>query len=282
MLPRVFASATLYVNFLVSAALASDLPSGSYTGFWSAYQLMLLPLGVFAMAISIVAFPTLSAQVARSELAAMGRTLHQALRLILFLTIPSSVGLILLREPIIRTLFQYGHFDATSTALTAQPLIFFAVGLFGHATVEIILRAFYAMHETLRPVLINVVTLTVNLILSVLLVGPLAQGGLALAISISVCLEAFALLALLSRRLPEFDWGGLWVSIGKCLAATAVMAAALLFVLPLSTAHLDLSLVAARILQLALCLAIGGGAYLALAAALRLPEMALVGRLVRR
>ncbi|MDE3077158.1 MAG: murein biosynthesis integral membrane protein MurJ, partial [Chloroflexota bacterium] len=190
MIPRVFASATLYVNVLISAALGSRLAEGAYTGFSNALQLMSLPLGIFAIAISIVAFPTLSAQVARQELAAMSRTLGQALRIILFLTIPSSVGLILLGDPIVRTLFQYGRFDAHSTALTTQPLIFFAVGLFGHATVEIVLRAFYALHETLRPVLINLVTLTVNLILSFAFIGPLAQGGLALAISISVCLEA--------------------------------------------------------------------------------------------
>ncbi|MHB8618462.1 MAG: murein biosynthesis integral membrane protein MurJ, partial [Chloroflexota bacterium] len=226
MVPRVFASASLYVNILVSAALASTLVPGAYTGFSNAYQLMLLPLGIFAIAISVVAFPTLSAQVARSELEAMSRTLMQALRLILFLTIPSSLGLILLREPILRALFQYGRFDARSTALTAQPLIFFSIGLFGHATVEIVLRAFYALHETLRPVLINLVTLGINLALSFVLVGPLAQGGLALAISISVCIEALSLLALLSTRLTGFKWRELFSAVGRFGLATAVMGVA--------------------------------------------------------
>src|SRR5207248_10305530 len=108
MIPRVFAGATLYINIIIAASLASGLVQGAYTGFSQAFQLMLLPQGIFAMANSIVAFPALSAQVARDELSAMSRTLGQALRLILFLTIPSSVGLILLRDPIIRTLFQYG------------------------------------------------------------------------------------------------------------------------------------------------------------------------------
>jgi putative peptidoglycan lipid II flippase len=279
MLPRVFASASLYVNFLVSAALASGLVEGAYAGFNQAYQLILLPLGLFAISLSIVAFPTLSAQVARDELGAMSRTLGQSLRLILFLTIPSSVGLILLREPIIRTLFQYGAFDARSTQLTAQPLIFFAIGLFGHATVEIVLRAFYALHETLRPVLINIVTLSINLALSFLLVGRLQQGGLALAISIAVVLEALALLVLLQTRLPEFDWAGLLSTVGKCVLASLVMGVALYVFVHASGAPAGVS---GRVLQLALALALGGGLYLAMGALLRLPELSYVRRFARR
>jgi putative peptidoglycan lipid II flippase len=279
MLPRVFASASLYVNFLVSAALAAGLVEGAYAGFNQAYQLILLPLGLFAISLSIVAFPTLSAQVARDELGSMSRTLGQSLRLILFLTIPSSVGLILLREPIIRTLFQYGAFDARSTALTAQPLIFFALGLFGHATVEIVLRAFYALHETLRPVLINVVTLSINLALSFVLVGPLRQGGLALAISVAVVLEALALLALLQTRLPTFDWSGLASTVAKCVAASAAMGVVLYVFVHASGAP---AAAGPRVLQLAVALALGGGVYLAAAAALRLPELSYVRRLARR
>jgi putative peptidoglycan lipid II flippase len=278
MLPRVFASATLYVNLLIQAALASRLAEGAYTGYSNALQLMMLPVGVFAMSLSIVAFPTLSAQVARDELGAMSRTLGQALRLILFMTIPCSLGLILLREPIIRTLFQYGRFNALSTELTAQPLVFFAMGLFGHATVEIVLRGFYALHETLRPVLINLVTLSVNLALSFVLIGPLAQGGLALAISISVSLEALALLALLQTRLPSFDWAGLLVTVGKCAAASLVMGVALAVFVAASGRPDALG---ARVLQLGLGLGIGGSLYLAVAAVLKLPELSYLRRLIR-
>ncbi|HLQ35122.1 MAG TPA: murein biosynthesis integral membrane protein MurJ [Chloroflexota bacterium] len=279
MIPRVFASATLYVNLLIQAALASQLVEGAYTGYSNALQLMMLPIGIFAISLSIVAFPTLSAQVARAELGAMSRTLGQALRLILFLTIPSSIGLVLLREPIIRTLFQYGAFDARSTALTAQPLIFFALGLFGHATIEIVLRAFYALRETLRPVLINLVTLSINLVLSFALIGPLQQGGLALAISISVSLEALALLVLLQTRLPAFDWAGLAGTVGKCVLASAVMGAALYAFVHASGVP---QAVGPRVLQLALAIGIGGSLYLAAAALLRLPELSYVRRLAWR
>lgn len=278
MIPRVFASASLYLNLLIQAALASQLVEGAYTGYSNALQLMSLPLGIFAIAISVVAFPTLSAQVARDELGPMSRTLGQALRIILFLTLPSSVGLILLREPIIRTLFQYGAFDQRSTLLTAQPLIFFALGLFGHATVEIVLRAFYALHETLRPVLINLVTLSINLALSFVLIGRLQQGGLALAISISVVVEALALLALLQTRLPSFDWAGLGTTVGKCMLASAVMGMALYVFVHASGLPDSLF---ARVLQLALALAIGAGIYLGAATLLRLPELSLVRRLAR-
>jgi putative peptidoglycan lipid II flippase len=280
MIPRVFAGASLYINVLVAASLASDLNiPGAYTGFSYAYQLMLLPLGIFAIAVSIVAFPTLSAQVAREELSQMSRTLGQALKIILILTIPSSVGLILLREPIVRTLFQYGAFDSRSTALTADPLLFFAIGMFGHATVEIVLRAFYALHETLRPVLINVVTLAINLALSFALVGPLHQGGLALAISVGVVIEALALLALLQTRLPSFDWRGLVETVAKCVTAAAIMAVVLYIFVGLSGVPNTL---AARILQLGIGLAIGASAYFGTAFLMRMPELQYLRRIVRR
>ena len=144
---------------------------------------------------------------------------------------------------------------------------------------EIVLRAFYALHETLRPVLINLVTLGLNLGLSFLFVGPLQQGGLALAISIAVCLEALALLALLQTRLPAFDWAGLASTVAKCLLATALMGAALYLLVHASAPP---EAVAARVLQLALALVLGGAVYIAAAAVLRVPELQLALRVLKR
>ncbi|MGH2365273.1 MAG: murein biosynthesis integral membrane protein MurJ [Chloroflexota bacterium] len=282
MFPRVFASASLATNFLVSAALASALQKGAYTGFNIAFSLMQLPLGIFAIAISVVAFPTLSAQVAQNDIGSMSRTLLRSLRFILFLVIPSTVGLVLLREPIVRTLFQYGAFTARSTALTTQPLIFFALGLFGHATVEIVLRGFYALHETLRPVLINVVTLALNLGLSFAFVGSLAQGGLALAMSIAVGLEALALLVLLSTRLPGFDWAALAGGALRCLVAALAMGLALYVFVHGSNARLDLQAIGPRVLQLVGGLGVAGLVYLGAAYVLRVPEVGDLRRLARR
>jgi putative peptidoglycan lipid II flippase len=145
--------------------------------------------------------------------------------------------------------------------------------------VEIVLRAFYALHETLRPVLINLVTLSINLALSFALVGPLRQGGLALAISVSVVLEAVALLVLLQTRLPSFDWRGLLATVAKCMLASALMGLALYVFVHSSGAP---AAAGARILQLAVALAVGGGVYLAVTALLRVPELSYVRQITRR
>ncbi|MBV8083946.1 MAG: polysaccharide biosynthesis C-terminal domain-containing protein, partial [Chloroflexi bacterium] len=130
-----------------------------------------------------------------------------------------------------------------------------------------------------RPVLINLVTLAINLALSFLLVGPLHQGGLALAISVGVVIEAIALLALLQTRLPSFDWRGLFETIAKCVTAAAIMAVVLYIFVVLSGVP---STLGARILQLAIGLALGASVYFGTAFLMRMPELQYLRRIVQR
>ena len=109
----------------------------------------------------------------------------------------------MLGAPLIALLFQRGEFDAASTAETAHALRFYAIALFAHSGLEIITRAFYAMHDTRTPVTIGVAAMGLNILLSLLLIGPLAQGGLALANSVATILEMLVLLYLLRRRLGQ-------------------------------------------------------------------------------
>ena len=119
-----------------------------------------------------------------------------------------------------------------------------SLGLFGHATVEIVLAPSTRYTRRCVRVLINLVTLTINLVLSFLFVGSLAQGGLALAISISVCIEALSLLVLLSGRLPSFAWGELLATIAKCCLASGLMAVALYLFVHASDSRLNLERIA--------------------------------------
>ncbi len=280
LLPRVFALAALQMNFIISTFLASRLVAGSLTGFTNAFQLMLLPQGIFAVAVSTAVFPTFAQQSARSEHEDLAATLSASLRFVLFLTIPASVALVMLRVPLVRTLFQYGAFDQTSLELTTWPLMFFAIGLFGHASVEVTLRAFYALHETLRPVILNCISLAVNAALSFALVGWLAQGGLALAMSVGVIVETWALLWMLRGRLPSFDYGRLGRAAGKHLTASLVMGMILWLALALSGGA-GLAGPGRRSLQLVLLMVLGAAAYVAVAGLLRCEEVSLTLRLLR-
>ena len=244
--PRVLGLLFVQLNFLVNTVLASGLPDGSLSALNYAWLLMLLPQGIFAQAVATVAFPTFSAQAAAGNRAQLLETLTGLLRLVLFLSIPAAFLLYVLDEPLIELLFQRGRFDAASTQAVAFALRFFALGLVAHAVVEIVVRVFYALHDTATPVVAGVATVALNILLSLALIGRLSFGGLALANSIATALEMLVLLILLARkvRAPSQEPGhtttlqGLPVrqllkSGARSLLASAVMAGALIFGLEL-------------------------------------------------
>jgi putative peptidoglycan lipid II flippase len=236
MLPRVLGLAAMQLNYVVNTILASTLLPGSLAALTFAWQLTTLPWGIFAMAISTVSFPTLAAAAARDEMAALKSTLSTALRTILYLTIPAGVGLFVLREPLVALLFQRGQFDAASTRSVAWALAFYAPGLFALAVTEIVTRAFYALHDTRTPVTIAVVTFGANIILSLILIGPLAHGGLALAATLANTGETLVLLAVLRRRLAGLDGGRLIGSTARSVAAALAMGAVLALAWPITSA----------------------------------------------
>src|SRR5262245_12746012 len=150
--PVVFGVGIVQVNVLVDTQFASYLEEGSVTAIYYADRVMELVLGGYAVAVSTVILPLLSRQAALREMEELKTTLNFATRLILFITLPATVGLVLLRREIIEVLFEHGDFNAHSTALTAWALPFFAVGLSAFAMVKIIVPAFYALHDTRTPV----------------------------------------------------------------------------------------------------------------------------------
>ena len=244
--PRVLGLLFVQLNFFVNTVLASGLPDGSLSALNYAWLLMLLPQGIFAQAVATVAFPTFSAQVAAGNRAQLLETLTGLLRLILFLSIPAAFLLFVLDEPLIELLFQRGRFDAASTQAVAYALRFYALGLVAHAVVEIMVRVFYALHDTATPVVVGVVTMALNILLSLALIGRLSFGGLALANSIATALEMIVLLVLLGRKVRAYHQEAgqattvqglpvrqLLTSGGRSLLASVVMAGAVLLGLEL-------------------------------------------------
>ncbi len=151
MAPRLLGVAVVQLNFLLNTYLASLQPQGSYTGISLAFPIMIMPEAAIAQSIAIAALPTFSAQVARGRKDQMRTSLAASLRGALLLAIPASVGLILLRQPVVALLYQRGEFGPESTAIVAWALLWYAAGLVGHSVVEIISRAFYALHDTKTP-----------------------------------------------------------------------------------------------------------------------------------
>jgi putative peptidoglycan lipid II flippase len=200
---------------------------GSVSYLYYADRLVEFPLGVFGIAIATSVLPTLAAQAAARDPAALRATLSFALRLATFVTLPAAVGLFVLREPLVRVLYERGAFGPAETAQTAWALGFYAVGLVGFATVKIGAQAFYALGDTRTPVKVAVAAMALNSALAVALAFPLRHGGLALATSCSATVNSLALAWLVRRRLGSAAVPGArrgWIRIG---VASAVLAVAL-------------------------------------------------------
>ncbi len=222
--PRILGLGVVQVNQLLSGIVfASFVGTASIAYLNYAWQMIMLPLAL-AMAVGTAVFPTLSEESALRRRAEFQQVFVLSLRMILFLTIPASVGLMVLGGPIIRLFFERSQFGPASTSGTAYALVFYAIGLAGHATVEIVDRVFYALHDTRTPVLVAVSAVGVNVALSlVLMQTPFSYGGLALESSIAALVEAGVLVRLVSRRLPSFDVERLSLSALRSLAASLAM-----------------------------------------------------------
>jgi putative peptidoglycan lipid II flippase len=235
MAPRLLGVAVVQLNFLLNTYLASLQSEGSVTAISLAFPLMLMPQAVIAQSIAIAALPTFSAQVARSKFDEMRSSLAATLRGILLLSIPSSVGLILLRKPIVALLYQGGKFSSESTDLVAWALLWYAAGLVGHCIVEIISRAFYALHDTKTPVFIGVGAMSLNLVLSILFsawferLGWMPHGGLALANSLATSLEGGVLVFIMHKRLKGMYGHYILRSASKALLAASGLGIAIWF-----------------------------------------------------
>lgn len=271
MLPRLAGVAVVQLNFLVNTNLASRYSEGSVTGLTYGFTLMLMPLMLIAQAIAIASLPTFSAQAALGKLDEMRNSLSTALRAVFMLSIPAAVGMIILRYPLIKVLYENGTtFTTESTELVAWALLWYTVGLVGHSAVEILSRAFYAMKDTKTPVVVGVIAMSINILLSILLgslflrIGWLAIGGLALANSIATGLESIVLLIILRKRMNGLEGRKIFILLVKVTVAVSLMGIAIGWLVNSVALSDGVTLVIGAIL--------GGGLYAGLLLALRVED----------
>ncbi|HEV2129177.1 MAG TPA: murein biosynthesis integral membrane protein MurJ [Thermomicrobiales bacterium] len=222
--PRIVGLAAFQVNFIAINAFASTTSDEHVSALNYAWQLLMLPHGVLALSISTVIFPTLAALYSQGRTEEFRATLDRTLRPLLFLSIPAGIGLYLVREPIVRLIYQSGTFDENSTDLVATPLAFFALGLVGYALTEILTRVFYATRDTRTPVVTGVLTVALNLLLASLLIDSLSHAGLALALSVTTGAEAVILWLFLRQRAGGVVSSTFAPWLLRVLLATTVMA----------------------------------------------------------
>lgn len=198
--PSVIAASTTQVNVLVNSVFASELGDGPTFWLTVAFRLMQLPLGVFGVALGTVALPMLTRMAATGNTVAFRSELARGMRLAFLMTIPASVGLMVLAEPIISVLYQHGRFGAYETAQSAAALRFYAIGLCGYAALKVLVNAFYALDRRKTPMVVSCLAVGLNLALNWIFTRQLGWGHSGLALSTAcVASSNFLLLYFLMR-----------------------------------------------------------------------------------
>lgn len=226
MVPALFGVSVTQINLLFDTLIASFLVSGSVSWLYYSDRLVEFPLGVFGIALATVLLPSLSHTHARASSEYFSRTLDWALRWVLLIGLPATIGLTVLAGPLLTTLFHYGEFDAHDVVMSTRSLVAFGVGLMGYISIKVLAPAFYARQDTRTPVRIGVIAMLSNMVLNVMLVYPLAHAGLALATALAAFLNA----GLLYRTLRKTDayrplpgWQGFAWRVGAANAALGVV-----------------------------------------------------------
>lgn len=231
--PRVLGVAVVQINFIVNTIIGLSLPEGSVSALTLAFTMMLMPQAAIAQSVAIAAMPTFSAQAALGKIDEMRASLAASLRGVLLLALPAAAGLVVLRTPLIRWLYEDGQFTSRSTEMVTWALFWYGLGLVFHCLLEIVVRAFYALHDTRTPVTVTVAAMSLNVVFSLTFptlferAGWMPHGGLALANSLATLLECMILLFLLRRRLQglgesQIVAGGVMALLGSA-AMTAVL-----------------------------------------------------------
>ena len=192
--PAVLGVSVAQVNLLVDTQFASYLATGSISWLYYSDRLMEFPLGVFGIALATVALPTLAARHVGEDEGGFQATLDWALRLVLVIALPAALGLGLLAVPMIATVFQYGEFGTHAVRMSALSLSAYAAGLVAFVAVKVLAAGFHARQEMRVPVRIAMVAMVANVVFNLLLIGPMAHAGLALASSLAAWLNAALLL----------------------------------------------------------------------------------------
>jgi putative peptidoglycan lipid II flippase len=278
--PVMFGVGIVQVNVFVDTQFSSYMREGAMASIYFADRVMELVLGGYVISLATVILPLLSRQAAEKRIGEMKNTLNFATRLVLFITIPSAVGLMVLREPIIQVLFEYGNFTAQSTALTAWALLFFAVGLPAFSMVKVIVPAFYALNDTRTPVRVAFISMFLNIGFNFLFIRPLENGGPALATSLSAFFNFISLMVIFRSRYGSFNGREIAVSLLRFVIATLCLAGVAYAMIRWLGFYEGAS--GQRVFALGATIIAAGGAYFLAALALRAPEFSEMREVFRK
>ncbi len=229
MIPSVIAASAVQVNVLVNTSFATYTPGGPSAVTWlnNSFRLMQLPLGIFGVAVATVTLPVVSRIAASGDRGQFGPTLGKALRLAVFLTLPSAVGLYFLAHPIIDVIYQRGGFLPEDSLQTGLALQLYAMGLVAYAGIKVFSPAFYAIDRKWTPMTVSFGSIALNIGLNYYLIFVAGWGhrGLALSTAVSATLNFLTLYVLMGRATGNLETWRVLSSVGRCVVAAAGLGA---------------------------------------------------------
>ena len=282
--PAVIAASTTQINVLINSMFASTLGDGAIFWLAIAFRLMQLPLGLFGVALGTVTLPLLSRLVVAGQLDAFRAELARAMRLMFLLTVPSTIGLMMLAEPIISVLYQHGKFDAHEAAEAAGALRYYAIGLAGYAALKVLVNAFYALDRRKTPMLVSFGAVALNLLFNWIFTFRLGWGQRGLAFSTGcVATSNFLVLYFLMRRqLGGLESQKMLASLSRIVLAGAALAAVCAASMHWLLAGWATQPFSSKCLALLGSVFAGGAVFVGCAALLRVEELAPIVAAVRR
>ena len=281
MLPTILSFAVVQVNVLVDSLLATTLPEGSVTALRLGNRIAIQPLGIFGVAITTAALPTLAAHAAKGDRDKLVEDFAFSMRLILALLIPSTVAMLVLAKPVVRLLFERGEFTAArSTPMTVSALFYYAIGLFAYGGMKAVVQAFYSLKDTMTPMKVALVNVALNIILDLVLIRIIGLIGLAVATSISAVAGFWALSWLLHRRMGDIRGKEIWKAVAKISLASIPMGV-VLFAVAHFLAPTAVNLWG-KLLQVGLASLAGLAVLLGVGLALRVSEIIFILRMLLR
>lgn len=263
--PAVLGGGVAQINLMVDVILASFLPNaGAISYLYYADRISELPLAVIGIAMGAALLPLLSKQVKAGDLAKAQHTQNRGIEFSLLFALPAAVGIGVLAEPIIATIYERGAFDAADTAATAPALMVFAMGLPAFVLIKVLAPGFYAHHDTKTPFLIASGCILLNFVLNLLLMGTFAHVGMAMATTSAAWVNALAMLVILQRRNLFHTDAGLRRRLPRMVLACALMGITLAAAQMLIAGHFGLDTNGGRAASLLSLITCGGTLYAAL------------------
>jgi putative peptidoglycan lipid II flippase len=281
MLPVTISLGLINFNLVINSLFGTLVSDQAPAAIDKAFRIYQLPQGIFAVAIATVLFPTLARYAARGALADLRTTMANGMRQIVFVLLPAAAAVLVLSEPMIRLVYERGEFDAAQTEVVASALYWFAFSLPTNGLFLLLTRTFFSLQQPWTPTVIAGLNLAVTAVACLLLYEPFGVEGIVAATAIATAASVAAQCVILRRELGGLELGRLLFSTLRIGIASAALAGVALGIWTVLDEELGRSL-GAQIASLGTALTAGLVIYLALARALRVPELDQITRLVRR